>query len=73
MSQPKSAKNVPAFQNVPFPDTLYVHQSFNPGEFDAYTKFDDAEDGDLVAVYQIVKVQKVKHVTTVTLEETDEA
>lgn len=48
-----------------FPRTLYVNQSLSASDpFDGYANCDGVEDGDIVAVYQLVKVTKVETRTT---------
>lgn len=52
-----------------FPDRLYVHTPLTgDSSFDGYENYEDAEDGDIVAEYELKEVYRVKHVTKVTLQ-----
>lgn len=43
-----------------FPETLYVHEPLDiNSSYDGYIEYQDAEDGDICAVYKLVKVCRV--------------
>lgn len=63
--------NTPAFKEAEFPNTLYVHAALegSTNSFDAYANLVGVEQGDTVAVYQLVSVKRVRVKTLVELEE----
>lgn len=50
----------------PFPKTLFVNEPTNTTEkvLDAYTKWEDSEAGDCIAVYELKTIGKVVDKTT---------
>lgn len=52
-----------------FPEVLYVHKPFDgDSQYDGYPDYNDAEDGDIVAIYELKSVNKVVHKKEVFLE-----
>jgi hypothetical protein len=61
-------------KHTPFPSTLYVLDSCEPEDsgkapFDGYPGYQMTDDGDTIAVYQLVKVCLVREIRSTVLEE----